>query len=48
MHVPIHPDTRTIHRLMYARQPLQCAEQVPYTHEKTRSIMVYFTRIPTK
>ena len=35
MHVPVHPDTRTIHRLMYARQPLQCAEQVPYTHEKT-------------
>ena len=35
MHVPVHPDTRTIHRLMYAHQPLQCAEQVPYTHEKT-------------
>ena len=36
MHAPVHPDPRTIHRLMYAHQPLQCAEHAPYTHEKTR------------
>lgn len=36
MHVPVHPDPRTIHCLMYAHQPLQCAEQAPYIHEKTR------------